>query len=84
MAWGEGGGLVFAVWEVGVSGVDLDDYEAGATAVGGGEVNVGLIIGDVEALDGASAGLKRCWCSTCGQEEGENWSKVELHIRYED
>lgn len=59
----------------------LDDDEAGAAAVGAGEVDVGLVIGDVEALDCAGAGIKRGGSSVCGQEEGERWSERELHLR---
>ncbi len=49
----------------------LDDDEAGPVAVGGGEVDVGLVVGNIETLDCADAWLKRGGCSTCGQEEGE-------------
>lgn len=35
----------------------LDDHEAGAIFVGGFEVYVGLIVGDIEALDGAGSFL---------------------------
>jgi len=56
---------------MGVGGGTFDDDEAGPVAVGGGEVDVGLVVGNIETLDCADAWLKRGGCSTCGQEEGE-------------
>lgn len=76
------GGLVLEVRVQGVGrGWYLDDDEAGAAAVGACEVDVGLVVGDVEALDCADAGLKRGRCSACGEEEGESGSDGELHLR---
>jgi hypothetical protein len=79
-----GGVLVLAVGVGEGGGWDLDDDEAGTVAVGRGEVDVGLVVGDVEALDRADAWLKRGGCSACGQEEGKRWSEGELHPRCGD
>ena len=77
MAWG--GGVSWGVVWSGEGGEgDLDDHEAGAAAVGGGEVDAGLVARNVEALDGGAL-LERGGARGGDGEDGGDDEGGELH-----
>ena len=57
----------------------FDDDEARPGAVGGAEVDVGLVVGDVEALDGGAFGEQRRGGREC-KREGVAEDGVGLHF----
>lgn len=57
----------------------LDDHKAGAAGVGSCEVDIGLVAGDVEALDGGTLLERRRGGSGKAKDGGDGEGR-ELHV----
>jgi hypothetical protein len=53
---------------------DLDHDESGTGSIGTGKVHISLVVGDVEALNTAGAGLKGTSIRGGDQQEGKSGS----------
>lgn len=61
-------------------GADLDNDEACTVAVGGFEVYIRLVMGDVEALDCACTVFEGCRGSSCTEQKAEEGNMEDLHL----
>lgn len=57
----------------------LDDHKASSAGIGSCEVDIGLVAGDVEALDGSTL-LERRWGGSGKAEDGGDGEGRELHV----